>query len=770
MSNHIQSVRGRVMRHAIRSLLSLLLLAGAGFGQVALAAGNSTLKDISYTTLSGGSVQLHLNFAGAVPQPRIFTTDNPARIAIDFANTDTTAQRHMDIGQGATSGVSAVSAGGRTRVIVELMRPASYQSAIEGNSLVLTVDNKGASRMAAVAEPAQHSITTAAIIDPSKRLPATAAGAISVTNVDFRRGANGQGRVLVTFSGAGADAQMRTIGDKVEVSIPNASVPPNLAQRLDTVDFATPVQSITTRTGLGGGVQMTIATKGVVDTSAWQEGKQYVVEVAAKKGSSANASAGGSIGALDQAPVYTGTRATFNFQDIPVRSVLQLIADTSHLNIVAADSVTGNITLRLTNVPWDQALDVILRAKGLDKRRDGNVIWIAPQQELAKYEENLAEARIKAQDNAPLVSTYIPISYGKAADIAKLLTTGSMQGGGGGGAAGTTSRGFLSPRGSVSYDERTNTLLLNDTAEKTEQIRKLVAVLDKPVQQVLIESRIVIASDSFTRDLGVKWGVSGNKVNSNNIVSAAPTGDGASQYATSVWNNNVNYQNALSDWAANGAQGAQPHPGSVTIPSGYNVNLPVTNPAGQIGLAILGKNYLVDLELSAAQTEGRGEVISSPRVITANQQEAVIRQGQEIGYVTYQGGLGGASAAGQTASVQFKDAVLELKVTPTITADNRVYLAINVKKDSLAKFLTTPNGQVPEINTQSVNTSVLVDNGQTVVLGGIYEVNKSNTITKVPGLGDIPGIGFLFRNTNRTNTKAELLIFVTPRILNDSLQ
>lgn len=769
MSNHIQSVRGRVMRHAIRSLLSLLLLAGAGFGQVALAAGNSTLKDISYTTLSGGSVQLHLNFAGAVPQPRIFTTDNPARIAIDFANTDTTAQRHLDIGQGATSGVSAVSAGGRTRVIVELMRPASYQSAIEGNSLVLTVDNKGASRMAAVAEPAQHSITTAAIIDPSKRLPATAAGAISVTNVDFRRGANGQGRVLVTFSGAGADAQMRTIGDKVEVSIPNASVPPDLAQRLDTVDFATPVQSITTRTGLGGGVQMTIATKGVVDTSAWQEGKQYVVEVAAKKGSNANASAGGSIGALDQAPVYTGARATFNFQDIPVRSVLQLIADTSHLNIVAADSVTGNITLRLTNVPWDQALDVILRAKGLDKRRDGNVIWIAPQQELAKYEENLAEARIKAQDNAPLVSTYIPISYGKAADIAKLLTTGSMQGGGGAGAG--ASHGFLSPRGSVSFDERTNTLLLNDTAEKTEQIRKLVAVLDKPVQQVLIESRIVIASDSFTRDLGVKWGVSGNKVNSNNIVSAAPTGGDASTYATSVWNNNVNYQNALSDWAANGAQGAQPHPGAVTIPANdYNVNLPVTNPAGQIGLAILGKNYLVDLELSAAQTEGRGEVISSPRVITANQQEAVIRQGQEIGYVTYQGGLGGASAAGQTASVQFKDAVLELKVTPTITADNRVYLAINVKKDSLDKFLTTPNGQVPEINTQSVNTSVLVDNGQTVVLGGIYEVNKSNTVTKVPGLGDIPGIGFLFRNTSRNNTKAELLIFVTPRILNDSLQ
>ena len=751
MSNHIQSVRGRVMRHAIRCLLSLLLLAGAGFSQAVLAAGSSTLKDISYTTLPGGSVQLHLNFAGAVPQPRIFTTDNPARIAIDFADTGTTAQRHTDIGQGATSGVSAVSAGNRTRVIVELMRPASYQSAVEGNSLVLTVANGSAPQTAAAPAPVQRSVTTAAIIDPSKHLPASAGG-LSVTGVDFRRGANGQGRVLVSFSGPGADAQMHTIGDKVEVSIPNASVPANLAQRLDTLDFATPVQSINTRSGAAGGVQMTIATKGVVDTSAWQEGNQYVVEVAAKKGE--NAAGGGNRLALDQHPAYSGTRATFNFQDIPVRSVLQLIADTSHLNIVAADSVTGSITLRLVNVPWDQALDVILRAKGLDKRRDGNVIWVAPQQELAKYEEDLAAARMKAEDNAPLITTYIPISYGKAADIAKLLTTDSKQSNGGGGASAGgagVSRGFLSARGSVSYDERTNTLLLNDTAEKTEQIRQLVAELDKPVQQVLIESRVVIASDDFTRELGVKWGANGQRTNPSGQV--------------------LQVGGALGTGLGNNGSGATGATTSGSLGSGgLNVNLPVSNssPAGQLGLAILGKNYALDLELSAAQTEGRGEVISSPRVVTANQQEAVIRQGKEIGYVTYQGGIGGTAAP--TASVQFKDAVLELKVTPTITADNRIYLAINVKKDSLDKFLSTPNGTVPQINTQSVNTSVLVDNGQTVVLGGIYEINKNNTVTKVPGLGDIPGIGYLFRNTYRNNSKGELLIFVTPRILNDSLQ
>jgi len=750
MSNHIQSVRGRVMRHAIRCLLSLLLLAGAGFSQAVLAAGSSTLKDISYTTLPGGSVQLHLNFAGAVPQPRIFTTDNPARIAIDFANTDTTAPRHTEIGQGATSGVSAVAAGGRTRVIVELMRPVSYQSAVEGDSLVLTVASGSAPQTAAA--PTPQNITTAAIIDPSKRLPATAEGGISVTNIDFRRGANGQGRVLVSFSGPGADAQMHTIGDKVEVSIPNASVPPNLAQRLDTLDFATPVQSIITRTGAAGGVQMTIATKGVVDTSAWQEGSQYVVEVAAKKGENVAGAAGKA--ALGQAPVYTGTRATFNFQDIPVRSVLQLIADTSHLNIVASDSVTGSITLRLVNVPWDQALDVILRAKGLDKRRDGNVIWVAPQQELAKYEEDVAAARMKAEDNAPLVTTYIPISYGKAADIAKLLTTESKQSlGGGSSTAGgaSVSRGFLSARGSVSYDERTNTLLLNDTAEKTEQIRKLVAELDKPVQQVLIESRIVIATDTFARDLGVKWGVNGQRTNPSGQVLQV-----GGALGTNLGNNGSGSTTGTTTGTSLGGG------------AGLNVNLPAASPTSMLGLAILGKNYALDLELDAAQTEGRGEVISSPRVITANQQEAVIRQGQEIGYVTYQGGVGGTATP--TASVQFKDAVLQLKVTPTITADNRIFLAINVTKDSLDKFLTTPNGQVPQINTQSVNTSVLVDNGQTVVLGGIYEINKSDTVTKVPGLGDIPGIGALFREHSRNNTKAELLIFVTPRILNDSLQ
>ena len=729
MTNQIQSVRGRVMRHASRYLLMGLLIAGASWASAALAA-TTTLKNISYDALPGGSVELHMDFGdGPVPQPKIFTTGNPPRIAVDFADTDNAAPRHLDIGKGSTSGVSAVAAGGRTRVVVELMRESSYRSRVEGNSLVLTVNNGSA----------DQSVTTASTIDPTKALPSSSNGP-AISNIDFRRGPNGEGRVLINFSGSGANAEMTRKGDKVLVTIDHANLPANLAQRLDTLDFATPVQSIVTRAGNGGGARMEIAVKGNVETSAYQTADQYVVEVAPKK---ADAAKDAKLARLGQEPSYSGKRVTFNFQDIPVRSALQLIADISGLNLVASDSVGGSVTLRLVNVPWDQALDVILRAKSLDKRRNGNVVWVAPQAELAKYEQDLADAKLKAQDTAELVTDYVPISYGKAAVIAKLLTTGSMQGGGGGGGT-NQQRGFLSPRGSVSFDERTNTLLLNDTPEKIRQLRDLIAVLDKPVQQVLIESRIVVATDDFTRELGAKFGVSGKQTNPSGQV-----------------------------LQLGGTLGSTI--GSNTAPStvgsgGLNVNLPTTLKGGSFGLAILGANYAIDLELSAAQTEGRGEVISSPRVITANQQEAVIRQGQEIGYVTFQNSAGSGAGSG-TATVQFKDAVLELKVTPTITADNRVYLMINVKKDALAGYVDAPgSGKIPTIDTREINTSVLVDNGQTVVLGGIYEINKSNTMTKVPGLGDIPGIGALFRSNSRVNTKAELLIFVTPRILSDTLQ
>lgn len=714
--------RGRALhalsKNAVRCMLVLLAFAFAGS-----AWATHTLKSVSSRALPGGRVQLNMQFDSAAPQPKIFTTNTPPRIAVDLDDTtNAVSKRHFDVGTGATSGYSVVSSGNRTRVVVELFRASSYQASVDGNHLVLTIDNG--------ARGANSSNLTSN--NPTKQVP-LAAGAAEVSKVDFQRSADGGGKLSISFSNSGAEVNMQQQGDRVTLQLSNVSIPAKYVKTLDVTDFATPVQSIATHADANGG-KMVLSVRGNVDTSAYQTSNKYVVDVSPKHADKSKQPLPG------QKPVYSGKRVTFNFQNIPVRSALNLLATVSHLNIVASDSVTGSVTLRLVNVPWDQALDVIMRAKGLDKRKNGNVIWIAPQEQIAKYEENLAAARLKAQVQAPLVTAYIPISYGKAKDIAGLLTQKSMQSTGGGGGEGAgASRGFLSPRGSVSFDDRTNTLLINDTPDKITEIRNLVSVLDRPVKQVLIESRIVAATDNFTRQLGVKWGATARKVNDNNVLATAPTAEDAVNTAAS----------------------------GVANAAGFNINMPVKQPSGSFGLAILGANYLLDLELDASQSEGQTEIISSPRVITANQQEADIQQGQQIGYVTFQNSGGGAGTG--TATVQFKNVVLELKVTPTITADKRVYLKINVTKDALNSFIDSPNGgKVPQIDHRSLNTSVLVDNGQTVVLGGIYEITKTDTTAKVPGLGDIPILGYLFRSKNRTNNKAELLIFVTPRILSDT--
>jgi type IV pilus assembly protein PilQ len=741
MTTNFHHLPGSARHRARRWVLGATLAFTGVFAGSASAA--NALQNVSYDAQPGGRIELTLAFSDAAPDPKVFTTNNPPRIAIDLPDTTNAfSSRHIDIGKGATSGVSVISAGGRTRVTVELFRESAYRTRVEGKNLIVTVNNG----------PTGATTTTAVVSDPTKALPSSAGTPVS--NIDFRRGPNGEGRVLVTLGSTATTPEMHREGDHVIVSLAGSSLPSKLAQRLDVLDFATPVQSIDSKASPGG-ARLDIRTKGEVETSAYQSGSEYVIEVAAKKVVAPTGKA-----AKGQEPTYSGSRLTFNFQDIPVRSALQLIADEAKLNLVASDSVGGSVTLRLVNTPWDQALDVILRAKGLDKRRSGNVIWIAPQAELANYEQSLADARQKAEDSAELISDYIPISYGKAEDIAKLLTQGSLQSTGGASSS-NASKGFLSGRGSVSFDDRTNTLLINDTPDKIRDLRELIGTLDRPVQQVLIESRIVVATDQFTRQLGVRWGAQAFNTNpSGQVIGTTPdfTSGTGTQLGTQGFVTNVANLN-------NGTQADK----TLTYPGGYNVNLPVSNPAGSIGLAILGANYMVDLELSAAQTEGRSEVISSPRVITANQQEAVIKQGTEIGYVTYQASSSGGGA--QNATVQFKDAVLELRVTPTITADSRVYLKINVKKDALASQTPSPGGGfVPSIDTREINTSVLVDNGQTVVLGGIYEITKSNTTDKVPGLGDIPGLGVLFRRTNRSNNKAELLIFVTPRILSDSLR
>ncbi|MBS0569309.1 MAG: type IV pilus secretin PilQ [Proteobacteria bacterium] len=727
-----------------RGLAWMLMLLGSVLATNVLA--QNTLQDITYAPLAGDKVQITMQFASPVGEPQIFTTQNPARIAIDMPDThDAMSKRRIDINTGATQSVSAVEAAGRTRVVIDLFHNSGYETRKEGNNFILTVNNtmSGSSASATAA--------AVAVTDPTK---AAVAAGMEVTNVDFRRGQHGEGRVIVTFSGQGAGVDLQRLGDKIDVNMYNVGLPAQLAQKLDVLDFATPVKSIETRRK-GGGVQMEITAGGSFDQLAYQSGNEYVVEVSPKKEEPKKDP--------NAPPVYTGNRVTFNFQDIPTRSVLQLIADVSDLNIVVSDSVSGNVTLRLINVPWDQALDLVLQTKGLDKRQNGNVIWIAPQHEIAAREQALAEARQKLQDVEQTVTVYIPISYGKAKDIADLLTQKSKQAQGGGG---QTTGGFLSARGRVSADDRTNTLLVVDTPSKVEEIRQLVSKLDKPVQQVLIESRVVVATDNFARELGAKFGISGGYQTGNTIVSTSGSLATADQMSNIALANRVAGLGGL-PISAPGSVG-----GGILVPNignRLNVNLPASSPTGSFGLAILGADYLLDLELSAAQTEGRSELISSPRVITANQQEADIKQGQEIGYVTFTGGTSGGGAS--TATVQFKEAVLELKVTPTITADNRVYLTLDVKKDAINSLVPNPGGGfVPQLDKREITTSVLVDNGQTVVLGGVYEFDKSTDIAKVPFLGDIPGIGALFRDTKKKDSKAELLIFVTPRILNESLK
>ena len=418
----------------------------------------------------------------------------------------------------------------------------------------------------------------------------------------------------------------------------------------------------------------------------------------------------GNVGATaSNAPVraYSGRPVTFNFQDVPVRTVLQLIAEESNLNVVASDTVSGNVTLRLINVPWDQALDIVLRAKGLDKRRDGNVVWVAPQDEIAKYEQAKEDARIAIENRAEMITEYIPINYGNAEDIAKLLTEESKSSSGGGGGGANAQRGFLSPRGSMSFDRRTNTLLIIDIPSKVSEVRRLVSLLDKPVDQVLIEARIVIATESFARELGAKFGIAGRN---DNVIFGGNT------------NGNTRQQRAR----------RRPSPPVKNL----NVDLPVVGAAGSLALSIINAGYILDVELSALQTEGRGEVISNPRIVTSNQKEAVIRQGQEVGYVTISQQQGAGAAA--IPNVQFKDVLLELKVTPTITNDGRVFLNMALKKDEIEGFIDTDIGDVPQINKREINTAVLVDNGQTVVVGGVYEFRDRADVTKVPWLGDLP--------------------------------
>jgi type IV pilus assembly protein PilQ len=594
--------------------------------------------------------------------------------------------------------------------------------------------------VATAAAPAPAAVAGNA--DPAR--PATSK--LEIANIDFKRGDGGAGRLIVRFNGKGAMPDLRNQGSSVIVDVGNAALPAALQRPMNVVDFATPVQRVDAHAS-GSGTQVVLSTNGEFESLAYQTGNEYIVEIVPRAAQSAmGASASSSIAAGSarvavEPRAYKGRPVTFNFQDVPVRTVLQLIAEESNLNIVASDTVQGNVTLRLVNVPWDQALDIVLRAKGLDQRREGGVVWVAPQPELAKFEQDKENARRAMDDSVDLVTDYVQINYHNATQIFKALTEakGIGSGGGSGGSGNNDENGFLSQRGRLVADERTNTLMISDIPKKVAQMRELIAVIDRPVDQVLIEGRIVIATDTFARDLGARFGISGRRngdrtqIIGGNIVDNVNVGNGEDR----------------------------------VLPRDLNMNLPaagfITNPAASIAYTLLGRNFDLDLELSALQEEGRGEVISNPRIVTSNQREAVIRQGKEIGYVTITGGTGGAAS---TPNVQFKEALLELKVTPTITNDGRVFLNLNVKKDEVDSFINIGGyGAVPQINKREITTAVLVEDGQTVVIGGVYEFTDRSSIAKVPFLGDIPFLGNLFKKKGRSKEKAELLIFITPKVL-----
>jgi len=657
------------------------------------AAAANVLKDVKASAQADGRTAITLQFEQPVGEIKAFSTGNPPRIAIDLPDTaNAFAQRRLAVDSALAKSVNTVEADGRTRVVVELAKDAGYRTQAMGNALVLTIEAK-----------------------------ASAAQAVSVAGIDFKRADNGSGRLVVRFDGAGAAADVKESGSEVVVDIGNASLPADLQRKMDVAGYATPVLNVDAR-NVGGKTRLVLNTKGKADLMAYQTGNEYVIEISPKAMAAAPGGDAARIGATGngrKTTAYTGRPVTFNFQDVPVRTVLQLIAEESNLNVVAADSVGGNVTLRLVNVPWDQALEIVLRAKGLDKRRDGNVIWVGPQAELAQYEQAKEDARIAIENREETVTEYIPINYGNAEAIAKLLTEDSKSGTGGGGTTGQQQRGFLSPRGSVSFDARTNTLLVIDIPKKVAEVKQLLATLDRAVDQVMIEARIVVAQDSFGRELGARFGI------------------------------NDRYP----------VDGTNP---GVSRDSGFNSSLGLTNPAGILNFSILGRNTSLDIELQAMETKGRGEVISNPRVITSNQKAAVIRQGDEVGYVTTQ--ATGTTTVPQ-ATVQFKEVLLELKVTPTITQDGRVFLDMGVKKDEIKDFLSTPTGDIPQIQKREVSTAVLVDDGQTVVIGGVYEFKNRDDVSKVPFLGDIPFLGALFKKSDRSQEKAELLIFVTPRII-----
>ena len=674
---------------------------------------SSDVTAANYSSNAAGDVVITLSTGGDDPNVSVFATESPARIILDLADTNSQVDASpVSVGVGAVQKFTTLAAGGRTRVMVDLSRLVTYDYQSGNGQVVLSISGNG---------------------DGSSAPSHSGTAKYTIENIDFRRGEDGQSKVIVSVDQDSSNISVNSREGGLSVDIFDAYLPDNLDQRLDVMDFATPVQIIDSGE-LADAVRLELEVSGLYEHMAYQSGNDWVIEVSPLKATEIDASK--DIVEFYQEKEYEGARVTFNFQDIPVRSVLQLIADVSGLNIVVADNVSGNLTLRLTNVPWDQALDIVLDARNLDKRENGNVIWIAPTADIAAREQQLLQAMRDRKELEPLVTSLISVSYATAQDLQSLIDSARQNSQGGADA------GLLSDRGSIAIDERTNTLMVTDTPSRVEAIQKLVRDLDHPVRQVQIESRIVIASSEFAHAIGVRFGVSALH-NKRNILAVSGDGAGADQLNPAT--------NPRDD-------GLLDLPG---IPDRYNVNLPVADSnAGSIGLSFLAGNVLLDLELTALEAEGDGEIISTPRVVTANQSEAFIQQGVEIPYEQ-------AASSGATA-VQFKEAVLELRATPLITPDNRVQLELEVKQDSVGEiYQTGRGGSVPSIDTRELSTSVLVNNGETIVLGGIFQDERARKEDRVPYLSAIPVLGNLFKRRANETKKRELLIFVTPTIVED---
>jgi len=713
-------VRGVVKSAFARITIMGLLAGSAGVAAFAQDAGN-TLEGISAQALPGSKVEITLELSGSAPEPLVFTIDQPARIALDLADTKLALDsRRTDIGIGVLDTVLAAEAGGRTRVVLNLDDLVGYQTRVAGNTVVITLDSPASS----AAKVTQFDSM------PGASSSAAAGGNRSIEAIDFRRTETGGGRVIISLSDAGIPVDVRQEGGQIVVNFEGTYLPDELLKRYDVLDFATPVSSIDS-VRVDDDARLVIAASGAYEELAYQSDRVFTVEIQPVVEALPERAA--TIYSGDKE--YNGERLTLKFQDIDTRAVLLLLADISGRNIVVSDAVDGNVTLRLQNVPWDQAMDIVLATKGLDMRENGNVIIVAPATEIAAREKADLESRQEIKQLEPLFSEIVQINYAKAADLAELLSESDGD------------ASILSERGSVAIDERTNILLVRDTAGSIAEVRSLVATLDIPVRQVLIEARIVVVNDDFSRDLGIRWGYTALKDTSNGAWAVSGTGAGTDTMIGSLLDSIQNGDSPVTSELPN-------------LGDRYNVRLPIVNPAGSFALAVLDDDYLVDLELSASQAEGNTEVISSPRVITANQKEAKIIQGVEIPYQE-------ASSSGATTT-QFKDAVLSLTVTPQITPDDRIIMDLIVTKDSVGEILVGPlGGEIPSIDTRQVITQVLVENGQTAVLGGIYETETADCQTKVPFLGDIPFVGNLFKSTRKVSNKSELLVFVTPKILKE---